>query len=86
MNNMNISLEGIRKAITPKTKAIVPVHLFGRAANMDAIMEIAKEHNLYVIEDNAQPIGADYSSKDGSKKKVGTIGHVAATSFSHQKT
>ena len=63
MNNMNISLDGIRKAITPKTKAIVPVHLFGRAANMDAIMEIAKEHNLYVIEDNAQAIGADYTSK-----------------------
>jgi len=81
MNNMNISLEGIRKAITPKTKAIVPVHLFGRSANMDAIMEIAREHNLYVIEDNAQAIGANYSSKDGSKKKVGTIGHVAATSF-----
>jgi len=81
MNNMNISLDGIRKAITSKTKAIVPVHLFGRAANMDAIMEIAKEHNLYVIEDNAQAIGADYTSKDGSKKKVGTIGHVAATSF-----
>ena len=81
MNNMNISLDGIRKAITPKTKAIVPVHLFGRAANMDAIMEIANEHNLYVIEDNAQAIGADYNSKDGSKKKVGTIGHVGATSF-----
>jgi UDP-2-acetamido-2-deoxy-ribo-hexuluronate aminotransferase len=81
MNNMNISLDGIRKAITPKTKAIVPVHLFGRAANLDAIMEIAREHDLYVIEDNAQAIGANYSSKDGSKKKVGTIGHVAATSF-----
>jgi UDP-2-acetamido-2-deoxy-ribo-hexuluronate aminotransferase len=81
LNNMNISLEGIRKAITPKTKAIVPVHLFGRAANMDAIMEIAAAHNLYVIEDNAQAIGANYSSKDGSKKKVGTIGHVGATSF-----
>ena len=80
-NNMNISLEGIRKAITPKTKAIVPVHLFGRAANMDAIMEIAHEHNLYVIEDNAQAIGADYTANDGSKKKVGTIGHVGATSF-----
>src|SRR5690606_5455893 len=51
------------------------------AANMDAIMEIAREHNLYIIEDNAQAIGADYTSKDGSKKKVGTIGHVAATSF-----
>lgn len=81
MNNMNISLEAIKKAITPKTKAIVPVHLFGRAANMDAIMEIAKEHNLYVIEDNAQAIGANYTSNDGSKTKVGTIGHVGATSF-----
>ncbi|WP_298392825.1 DegT/DnrJ/EryC1/StrS aminotransferase family protein [Flavobacterium sp.] len=80
-NNMNISLDRIRKAITPRTKAIVPVHLFGRAANMDAIMEIANEHNLYVIEDNAQAIGADFKSNDGSKKKVGTIGHVGATSF-----
>lgn len=81
LNNMNISLEGIRKAITPKTKAIVPVHLFGRAANMDAIMEIAQAHNLFVIEDNAQAIGADYTSAEGIKRKVGTIGHVGATSF-----
>ncbi|MFM2230839.1 MAG: PorR protein involved in biosynthesis of cell surface polysaccharide [Bacteroidota bacterium] len=81
LNNMNISLERIRQAITPKTKAIVPVHLFGRAANMDAIMEIANKHNLFVIEDNAQAIGADYTSKDGVKRKVGTIGHVGATSF-----
>lgn len=80
-NNMNISIEAIKKAITPKTKAIVPVHLFGRAANMDAIMEIATEHNLFVIEDNAQAIGANYTSKDASKQKVGTIGHVGATSF-----
>ena len=81
LNNMNISLDGIRRAITPKTKAIVPVHLFGRAANMDAIMEIAAEHNLYVIEDNAQAIGANYTSKNGTKTKVGTIGYVGATSF-----
>jgi len=81
LHNMNIDIDAVKKAITPKTKAIVPVHLFGRAANMDAIMEIAKEHNLYVIEDNAQAIGADYISKSGSKVKVGTIGHVAATSF-----
>ena len=79
--NFNIDIEAIKKAITPKTKAIVPVHLFGLAANMDAIMEIANEHNLYVIEDNAQGIGSDYASKDGSKKKTGTIGHVASTSF-----
>lgn len=81
MVNMNIDIEAVKKAITPKTKAIVPVHLFGRAANMDAIMEIAAAHNLYVIEDNAQGIGADYISKSGTKSKVGTIGHVAATSF-----
>jgi len=79
--NFNIDIEAIKKAITPKTKAIVPVHLFGLATNMDEIMAIAKEHNLYVIEDNAQGIGADYTSKDDSKKKTGTIGHVASTSF-----
>lgn len=79
--NMNISIEAIKKAITPKTKAIVPVHLFGRAANMEAIMRIANEHNLYVIEDNAQAIGANCRFSDGTKKKAGTIGHVASTSF-----
>ncbi|PXY42944.1 DegT/DnrJ/EryC1/StrS family aminotransferase [Flavobacterium hydrophilum] len=81
LHNMNIDIDAIKSAITPKTKAIVPVHLFGRAANMDAIMEIAAEHNLHVIEDNAQAIGADYISKSGTKSKVGVIGHVAATSF-----
>ncbi len=79
--NMNISIEAIKKAITPKTKAIVPVHLFGRAANMEAIMAIAKEYNLYVIEDNAQAIGANCKFSDGSKKKAGTIGDVGSTSF-----
>ena len=79
--DFNIDIAAIKKAITPKTKAIVPVHLFGLSAKMDEIMEIAKEHNLYVIEDNAQGIGADYTSKDGSKKKCGAIGHVASTSF-----
>ncbi len=79
--NFNIDIEAIKKAITPKTKAIVPVHLFGLAANMDEIMAIAEEHNLYVIEDNAQGIGSDYISKDGTKRKTGTIGHVASTSF-----
>lgn len=81
IDTFNISIEAIKKAITPKTKAIVPVHLFGLAANMDAIMDLAKEHNLYVIEDNAQAIGANYKATDGLKKKVGTIGHVASTSF-----
>ena len=73
--------EALRKAITPKTKAIVPVHLYGQAANMEAIMEIAKEHGLYVIEDNAQAIGADYTFSDGTTKKTGTIGTIGATSF-----
>jgi UDP-2-acetamido-2-deoxy-ribo-hexuluronate aminotransferase len=81
MANMNISIDAIKKAITPKTKAIVPVHLFGRAANMEAIMRIAEEHNLYVIEDNAQAIGANCSSSTGKKRIAGTIGHVASTSF-----
>lgn len=79
--DFNIDIEAIKRAITPKTKAIVPVHLFGLAANMDEIMAIAEEHNLYVIEDNAQGIGANYTSKNGSIKKTGTIGHVASTSF-----
>jgi len=79
--NMNISIEAIKKAITPKTKAIVPVHLFGRAANMEAIMRLAKEYNLFVIEDNAQAIGANCRFSDGTKKKAGTIGHVSSTSF-----
>ena len=79
--NMNISIEAIKKAITPKTKAIVPVHLFGRAANMEAIMAIANENNLFVIEDNAQAIGANCKFSDGTKKKAGTIGHVGSTSF-----
>ncbi|TDU43836.1 dTDP-4-amino-4,6-dideoxygalactose transaminase [Gelidibacter sediminis] len=80
-NTFNIDVEAIKKAITPKTKAIVPVHLFGQCANMEAIMDIAKAHNLYVIEDNAQAIGATYTYSDGKKAKVGTIGHVASTSF-----
>jgi UDP-2-acetamido-2-deoxy-ribo-hexuluronate aminotransferase len=81
IDTFNISVEAIKKAITPKTKAIVPVHLFGQAANMEAIMQLAKEHNLYVIEDNAQAIGANYKYFDGKKEKVGVIGHVASTSF-----
>jgi len=80
-DDFNINIEAIKKAITPKTKAIVPVHLFGQCANMEAIMEIAKAHNLFVIEDNAQAIGANYTYKDGTKAKVGTIGDVGSTSF-----
>lgn len=77
----NINTEAVKKAITPKTKAIVPVHLFGQAANMDELLKIAKEHQLYIIEDNAQAIGADYVFEDGSRQKVGTIGDIGATSF-----
>ena len=81
LDTFNIDIEALKKAITPKTKAIVPVHLFGQCANMEAIMEVAKEHNLFVIEDNAQAIGADYTFKNGTKKKAGTIGNVGTTSF-----
>ncbi|MFT6501737.1 MAG: dTDP-4-amino-4,6-dideoxygalactose transaminase [Crocinitomicaceae bacterium] len=71
----------IEKAITPNTKAIVPVHLYGQAANMDEIMKVANAHGLFVIEDNAQAIGSDYNHADGSSSKAGTIGHVGTTSF-----
>lgn len=81
IEDMNISIEAIKNAITPRTKAIVPVHLFGRAANMEAIMQLASEHNLYVIEDNAQAIGANYTWANGTKSRVGTIGHIGSTSF-----
>jgi UDP-2-acetamido-2-deoxy-ribo-hexuluronate aminotransferase len=77
----NIDPLAIRKAITPKTKAIVPVHLFGQCAPMEEIMQIANEFNLYVIEDNAQAIGSDYFFNDGTMKKSGTIGHIGCTSF-----
>lgn len=80
-DTFNIDPEAIKKAITPKTKAIVPVHLFGQPANMDAIMAIAEEHDLFVIEDNAQAIGANYHFANGDIKKAGTIGHVSSTSF-----
>lgn len=77
----NINPDSIRKAITPKTKAIVPVHLFGQCSDMEEIMKIANENNLYVIEDNAQAIGAEYTFSDGTTKKAGTIGHIGCTSF-----
>ncbi len=77
----NIDPAALEKAITPKTKAIVPVHLFGQCADMETIMAIAKKHNLFVIEDTAQAIGADYTFSDGKKQKAGTIGNVGCTSF-----
>lgn len=76
-----IDPSSLEKAITPKTKAIVPVHLYGHAAPMEEIMAIAKKHKLFVIEDNAQAIGCDYIYQDGDKKKTGTIAHIGTTSF-----
>ncbi|MBK8078856.1 MAG: DegT/DnrJ/EryC1/StrS family aminotransferase [Saprospiraceae bacterium] len=80
-DSFNVSVEGIKKAITPRTKAIVPVHLYGQSAEMEAIMNIAQKHNIFVVEDNAQAIGADYLFSNGGKKKSGTIGHIGCTSF-----
>ena len=77
----NIDIQEIEKAVTPRTKAIVPVHLFGQCANMEAIMEIAAKHNLYVVEDTAQALGAEYRFSNGSTKKAGTIGNIGCTSF-----
>jgi UDP-2-acetamido-2-deoxy-ribo-hexuluronate aminotransferase len=79
--SFNISVETILKAITKKTKAIIPVHLFGQCADMESIMRIAEEHDLFVVEDAAQATGADYLFKDGTTKKAGTIGHIGTTSF-----
>lgn len=76
-----IDPEAVKKAITPKTRAIVPVHLYGHSAPMDEIMEIASEHRLYVIEDNAQAIGGSYKDHSGKIRKTGTIGTIGATSF-----
>lgn len=80
-DTFNIDIESIERNITSKTKAIVPVHLFGQCADMERIMAIAQKHNLYVIEDTAQAIGADYSFSDGRNFKAGTIGTIGCTSF-----
>ena len=77
----NIDPKAIEKAITPKTKAIIPVHLFGQCADMDSILEIANKHDLAVVEDNAQGMGATHIFEDGTKAKTGTLGHISATSF-----
>ena len=77
----NIDISSIEKAISPKTKAIIPVHLFGQAADMQEILDIAEENKLYVVEDNAQSLGAVYTFADGNKKKTGTLGHIGTTSF-----
>jgi UDP-2-acetamido-2-deoxy-ribo-hexuluronate aminotransferase len=80
-HTFNIDPQAVEKAITSKTKAIVPVHLFGQCADMDAIMKIALKHNLFVIEDTAQAIGAQYTHADGTTTSAGCIGHIGATSF-----
>jgi dTDP-4-amino-4,6-dideoxygalactose transaminase len=77
----NIDPEDIKRKITPRTKAIVPVHLFGQSADMDAIMAIAKEHKLFVIEDNCQAVGSDHTSANGTRRKSGTLGNIGTTSF-----
>jgi UDP-2-acetamido-2-deoxy-ribo-hexuluronate aminotransferase len=80
-DTFDINIEAIEKAITPKTKAIVPVHLFGQCADMERVNALAKKHKLFVIEDVAQAIGADYTFADGKKAKAGTIGTIGCTSF-----
>lgn len=77
----NMNPQHIEKAIGPKTKAIIPVHLYGQCADMESVLAIAEKHNLFVIEDNAQAIGADYTFKNGVTKKAGTMGHIGCTSF-----
>ncbi|MFW5778036.1 MAG: DegT/DnrJ/EryC1/StrS family aminotransferase [Bacteroidota bacterium] len=80
-DTFNIDPESVEKAITSKTKAIVPVHLFGQCVHMEPLLKLAEKHNLYIIEDNAQAIGADYKFEDGTKKKAGTLGTIGCTSF-----
>ncbi len=81
-DTFNIDPVAVEKAITPKTRAIIPVHLFGQPADLHALIMIAREHNLYIIEDNAQAIGADYTCPEsGNTKKAGTFGHIGCTSF-----
>lgn len=80
-DTFNIRADHVEAAITPRTRAIVPVHLFGQSVDMEPIMALAKKHNLFVIEDNAQAIGSDYTMADGTRKKSGTIGHYGCTSF-----
>lgn len=80
-NTFNLTIEEVQRCTTPKTKAIVPVHLYGQSTDMGAIMNWANERNIFVIEDNAQGIGADYTFSDGTIKKTGTIGHIGTTSF-----
>ena len=80
-NTFNLTATAVEKAITSKTRAVVPVHLYGQSCDMEPIMQLAKKHNLFVVEDNAQAIGAEYTFSDGTSAKTGTIGHIGSTSF-----
>jgi len=80
-DTFNMDLKALEKAITPKSKAIIPVHLFGQSCDMEVIMDLANKHNLFVVEDACQSIGADFIYSDGRKQKTGTIGHIGCTSF-----
>ena len=80
-DTFNVTVENIKRALSPKTKAIIPVHLFGQSCDMEPILAFAKEKNLYVIEDNAQAIGAEYTFSDGHRAKTGTMGTIGCTSF-----
>ena len=77
----NLNLEHIQAGFSSKTRAIIPVHLFGQCCDMDEILSFAREHNLHVIEDNAQSLGCEYTSKDGSVRKSGTLGEIGCNSF-----
>lgn len=81
IDSFNVTKNNIEQAITPRTKAIIPVHLFGQCADMDSILTIAKRHNLFVIEDAAQAIGAKFTFSDGTVKHAGTMGDIGCTSF-----
>lgn len=80
-DTFNLDIEQVEKAISPKTKAVVPVHLYGQCADMEPLVRIAKAHNLFIIEDAAQALGAEYIFSDGTRKKAGTIGTIGTTSF-----
>ncbi|MCA1763252.1 MAG: DegT/DnrJ/EryC1/StrS family aminotransferase [Cryomorphaceae bacterium] len=80
-DTFNIDVDAVKNAITPKTKAIVPVHLFGQCSQMEELLDLASKHNLHVIEDTAQAIGATYSFKSGKEQRAGTIGDIGCTSF-----
>jgi UDP-2-acetamido-2-deoxy-ribo-hexuluronate aminotransferase len=80
-NSFNVSIQEIEKAITPKSKAIVPVHLYGQSANMEPIMQLSKNYGLFIVEDNAQALGAEYIFSNGKVQKTGSIGHINCNSF-----